>query len=132
MVPREAIFGCKPGMLADEAPHAYPHARSDWTLDLTDPRVNVNDGWQYSRSLDDPEERWLAEVPPQLERLLTGSGLVSAGLAGPSGSSFTERSNGRQSPRAKLSGSNLSWARRRRWVGWMSHSLGIKASSLTS
>ncbi|KAF9520709.1 hypothetical protein BS47DRAFT_1286570, partial [Hydnum rufescens UP504] len=98
---------------------------SDWTLDLTDPRVNVNDGWQYSRSLDDPEERWLAEVPPQLERLLTGSGLVSAGLAGPSGSSFTDRSNGRQSPRAKLSGSNLSWARRRRWVRVMRRRLDV-------
>ena len=91
--------------------------RSDWTLDLTHPRVDVQDGWQYSRVLDDPEDKWLADIPPPLERLLTGSGVVSATVSG--SSSNGGGANGLMSPRGKGKGplsTNLSYARRRRWV----------------
>jgi hypothetical protein len=74
--------------------------------------VDADDGWQYSRDLNDPDDTWTATIPPPLERLLTGSGLVAAGLSGPGPSS---RSATRTVPR-RSSGSNLVWARRRRWV----------------
>ncbi|KAG8901712.1 hypothetical protein FRC00_005116 [Tulasnella sp. 408] len=90
---------------------------SDWTLDLTHPKVNPEDGWQYARSLDEPDDRWTAEVPAQLERLLSGSGVVP-GFGGGSGTS---------SPRQSGSGSHpvTSWARRRRWVRVMRRRLDI-------
>ena len=85
---------------------------------MTHPRADVTDGWQYSRYLDDPEDRWTAEMSPQLERLLTGSGLVAAGLGTPSTSSGPTRFNGHQhSRKGALQNTNLAWARRRRWVG---------------
>ncbi|KAG8928147.1 hypothetical protein FRC02_007296 [Tulasnella sp. 418] len=90
---------------------------SDWTLDLTHPKVDADEGWQYSRSLDDSDDRWAAEVPPQLERLLTGSGVVS-GLASPTAGSSSSHSNG-STP------SSTSWARRRRWVRVMRRRLDI-------
>lgn len=90
---------------------------SDWTLDLTHPKVNPEDGWQYARSLDEPDDRWTAEVPAQLERLLSGSGVVP-GFGGGSGT---------PSPRQSGSGSHpvTSWARRRRWVRVMRRRLDI-------
>ncbi|KAG9034060.1 hypothetical protein FRB95_013829 [Tulasnella sp. JGI-2019a] len=91
---------------------------SDWTLDFTHPRVDPSEGWQYARHLDEPDDRWTAEMPPQLERLLSGSGVV-AGLTNPSGSS-TPRGNGAASTHA-----STSWARRRRWVRVMRRRLDI-------
>lgn len=91
--------------------------RSDWTLDLTHPKVNPDEGWQYARSLDDPDDKWTAEIPAPLERLLAGSGVVP-GLGGPSGSS---------SPRGERSSQHAptTWARRRRWVRVMRRRLDI-------
>lgn len=110
----------------------YPRS-SDWTLDLTHPRVDPSDGWQYARSLDEPDDRWTAEIPPQLERLLSGLGVV-AGLTSPSGGSSTPRANGSGSGLSSAGASAMtqtqqhastSWARRRRWVRVMRRRLDI-------
>lgn len=97
-------------------------SRSDWTLDLTHPRVDVHDGWQYARVLDDQEDKWTPDLPGQLERLLGGSGIVQ-GMATPGPSASSSRpispTSSLTSPRRKGKGpanTNLSFARRRRWV----------------
>ncbi|KAJ1309052.1 hypothetical protein OPQ81_004732 [Rhizoctonia solani] len=57
---------------------------SDWTLDLTHPRVNATEGWQYAQSFNDPDDKWTADPPPALEKLLQGqSGLSGPALGGP-------------------------------------------------
>ena len=89
--------------------------RSDWTLDVTHPGVDADDGWQYAQSFNDPEERWSAEPPPQLVQLLSGTGMV-ASLGSPSRSTGRSSSNGN---------SQLSWVRRRRWVRVMRRRLDI-------
>ncbi|KAG8872576.1 hypothetical protein FRB97_007499 [Tulasnella sp. 331] len=93
---------------------------SDWTLDLTHPKVDASEGWQYARSLDDPDDRWSAEMPPQLERLLTGG--VVPGFSSPSGGPSTQRggANGTSATHAATS-----WARRRRWVRVLRRRLDI-------
>ncbi|TDL29708.1 hypothetical protein BD410DRAFT_37290 [Rickenella mellea] len=85
---------------------------SDWTVDLTHPRVDVEDGWQYGRSFTDHEEDWTADPPPQLERLLTGSGVMTAGL-------------GSRSPSGSDSLHSRGWVRRRRWVRVLRRRLDI-------
>ncbi|KAF7971765.1 hypothetical protein HWV62_19939 [Athelia sp. TMB] len=91
---------------------------SDWTLDVTHPGVDAEDGWQYAQSFNDPEEQWTAEQPPQLERLLSGSGAMTAGLGSPS------RSTGRGSS-GSSSTKSQAWVRRRRWVRVMRRRLDI-------
>lgn len=91
--------------------------RSDWTLDVTHPRVDAEEGWQYAQSFDASDDEWVAEQPQPLQRLLNGSGAVAAGLGG-SGSS---RSNGNSSSRS----GTQSWVRRRRWVRVMRRRLDI-------
>ena len=91
--------------------------RSDWTLDVTQPNADADDGWQYAASFDSPDEEWVADQPPQLERLMTGAGAVAVGLSGqgpsrPSGSRST-------------SVAAQSWIRRRRWVRVMRRRLDI-------
>ncbi|KAL1740698.1 hypothetical protein HDZ31DRAFT_85291 [Schizophyllum fasciatum] len=74
---------------------------SDWTLDVTHPRVDAVEGWQYAR------------LSPQLERVMSG---IAAGLASP------------QRSRSSSSSSNpspQSWVRRRRWVRVMRRRLDI-------
>ncbi|EIN10558.1 hypothetical protein PUNSTDRAFT_43429 [Punctularia strigosozonata HHB-11173 SS5] len=90
---------------------------SDWTLDVTHPGVDAEEGWQYARSFDDPEDQWAAEPPPPLQRLLSGSGAMTAGLGTP-----TARSNsgsGTSTPHSHK------WVRRRRWVRVMRRRLDI-------
>lgn len=95
---------------------------SDWTLDVTYPGVDADDGWQYAPSFDTPDDQWTADVPIQLERALTGSGMVAAGLSNPQ----RNFSRGR-----RLSGSPLgdstsyNWVRRRRWVRVMRRRIDI-------
>lgn len=91
---------------------------SDWTLDVTHPGVDAEEGWQYAQSFNDSEERWSADQSLQLERLLSGNGAMTAGLSSPS----------RSSGRAGSSSSSLnsqSWVRRRRWVRVMRRRLDI-------
>lgn len=111
--------------------------RSDWTLDVTHTRVDVQDGWQYARLLDDSEDKWAAEQPPLLERLLSGSGLVqgmtASSSSGGSGmaSGSTSGAGGLRSPRAAKgkgpANTNLSFARRRRWVSCFLSSMLLKS-----
>ena len=94
--------------------------RSDWTLDVTPPGVDAQEGWQYSHSFSDPDDRWVSEPPPQLERLLGGSGAMTAGLGGSSrsrSSSHGSTSTGSHTPQT--------WVRRRRWVRVMRRRLDI-------
>ncbi|KAH8118604.1 hypothetical protein DFH11DRAFT_1503082 [Phellopilus nigrolimitatus] len=88
---------------------------SDWTLDLTFPRADVEEGWQYAHSFADPEDQWSSEPPPPLERLLSGSGVMTAGLGGSS-------SRPSSSSRPQIS---QTWVRRRRWVRVMRRRLDI-------
>ncbi|KAG8804699.1 hypothetical protein FRC16_003589 [Serendipita sp. 398] len=87
---------------------------SDWTLDLTHPKVDVNEGWQYARSFDDSDDQWTADPPPVLERVLSGAGVLSRSTAAPSSSS---------SQPVNIAGSSkgpsqdiTTWVRRRRWI----------------
>ncbi|KZT12820.1 FYVE-domain-containing protein, partial [Laetiporus sulphureus 93-53] len=96
---------------------------SDWTLDVTHPGVDAEDGWQYAHSFDDPDDAWTAELPLQLERLLSGSGAVTAGLGG---SRSRSSSRGRSSSSSRHDSSHSqSWVRRRRWVRVMRRRLDI-------
>lgn len=88
---------------------------SDWTLDITHPSVDAEEGWQYAHTFDDADETWTAEQPAQLQRLLSGSGAMTAGLGGTnSGSGSRGRST-----------TSHSWVRRRRWVRVMRRRLDI-------
>lgn len=94
--------------------------RSDWTLDVTHPGVDAEEGWQYAHTFTDPDDQWTAEQPPQLERLLTGNGAVTAGLTSPT------RSNNRSRSGSSASLSHpQTWVRRRRWVRVMRRRLDI-------
>ena len=104
-------------------------------MDLTHPRVDVSEGWQYARSFDDPDERWTAEPPPPLERVLSGGASVLTpaltGAGGPStpmASTSTGRGrSGNGGAVAQLSDHLpvTSWVRRRRWVRVMRRRLDI-------
>ncbi|KAI0796557.1 FYVE-domain-containing protein [Abortiporus biennis] len=97
---------------------------SDWTLDVTHPGVDAEHGWQYAHSFDDPDDEWSSEPPPQLERLLSGSRAVAAGLSGSSSSSSS--SSSRAGPSSRPSSTHAhQWVRRRRWVRVMRRRLDI-------
>jgi hypothetical protein len=92
--------------------------RSDWTLDVTPPGVDANEGWQYAQTFDDPDDKWTGERPPPLERILSGSGVVAAGFGGSS-----SRNASLSSP---VPGRFLAtWVRRRRWIRIMRRRLDI-------
>ncbi|CAL1701431.1 unnamed protein product [Somion occarium] len=98
---------------------------SDWTLDVTHPGVDAELGWQYARSFDDPDDQWTSEPPAQLERLLSGSGAMTAGLSG-SSSRSSSSSSSRAGPSSRSNSvSAQSWVRRRRWVRVMRRRLDI-------
>lgn len=97
---------------------------SDWTLDVTHPGVDAEEGWQYAHSFSDADDQWSAEQPPQLERLLTGSGVVTASLGSPASRSDSRRSSSSSSS-SSTTRSPQSWVRRRRWVRVMRRRLDI-------
>ncbi|KAL9936202.1 hypothetical protein V8E36_005044 [Tilletia maclaganii] len=117
---------------------------SDWQLDFSHPMVSIDDstgdgqgGWQYAPSFDTPDERWCAEIPPPLGRLLEGKGLGSsvtravASSAGAlpiigsgSSSSATAATDGDRDREATPPGSG--WVRRRRWIRVMRRRLDIE------
>ncbi|KAJ3920784.1 hypothetical protein F5877DRAFT_37357 [Lentinula edodes] len=77
---------------------------SDWTLDVTHPGVDADQGWQYARTFEDPEEEWTPEVTGALGRVL-GGGL---------GSNSTSATP-----------TPTTYVRRRRWVRVMRRRLDI-------
>lgn len=81
--------------------------RSDWTLDTTYPLVDVEEGWQYAHSFDDPDDQWVSEVPPVLKRILTRYNALPSNSPGASAQ-----------PRH-------TWVRRRRWVRLMRRRIDI-------
>ncbi|KAK7049631.1 hypothetical protein VNI00_005662 [Paramarasmius palmivorus] len=87
---------------------------SDWTLDVTYPNVDAEEGWQYARKFSDPDDQWTAEMPPQLQRIISGGVSLSPSLGGPS-----------SSRRSSISNQPASWVRRRRWVRVMRRRLDI-------
>lgn len=97
--------------------------RSDWTLDVTRPGVDAEYGWQYSHYFDDSDDKWTPEPPPQLERLLSGSGAVTAGLSGSSSRASSSSRAGSSSRPSSISAHH--WVRRRRWVRVMRRRLDI-------
>ncbi|KAG6903373.1 hypothetical protein C0995_013126 [Termitomyces sp. Mi166 len=88
---------------------------SDWTLDVTHPGVDAEEGWQYGHFFSDPDDQWTADQPPQLERILLGSNLVGTGFGDSSG---RRSSTGNSRP-------PQTWVRRRRWVRIMRRRLDI-------
>jgi hypothetical protein len=92
--------------------------RSDWTVDVTHPALDA-EGWQYAQFFDDPDEKWTAEMPIQLERI-TSSHALSSGFSGPSSrGALSSATPGRP---------QLQWVRRRRWVRIMRRRLDIPPS----
>ncbi|KAF6762357.1 hypothetical protein DFP72DRAFT_987653 [Ephemerocybe angulata] len=89
---------------------------SDWTLDVTHPRVDAEEGWQYAQTFTEADDRWVAEKPAQLQRILNGSGVVAAGFGASSSGSLSSSNPNRAHP---------SWVRRRRWVRIMRRRLDI-------
>lgn len=85
---------------------------------MTHPAVDADEGWQYAQSFDDPDEKWTAEMPLPLQRIMSGHGIVSAGFGGPPtrSDSLSSINQGRPNP---------TWVRRRRWVRIMRRRLDI-------
>ncbi|KAF8558855.1 FYVE-domain-containing protein, partial [Imleria badia] len=86
---------------------------SEWHIDDTHPRVSPDGGWQYAQSFSAADEAWLPEPPSQLVRLLSGTGLVTAGLASPS---RNHGHGGSSSSSSSVPSHTNTWVRRRRWV----------------
>lgn len=91
---------------------------------MTHPRVDVNDGWQYARSFDDPDEQWFAEPPPALLRVLAGNGVLTPALTGSSSSNSPQPVNIANSKQA-VNHDNTAWVRRRRWIRVLRRRLDI-------
>ena len=116
-VPKEVTSGCECSCLSAQYPFLNWRHRSDWTLDVTQPNADAEDGWQYANSFESPDEEWIADQPPQLQRLMTGAGAVAVGLSG--------QSSSRPSGSRSTSVAAQSWVRRRRWVRVMRRRLDI-------
>ncbi|KAN0063069.1 FYVE zinc finger domain protein upa1 [Thecaphora frezii] len=92
---------------------------SEWQQDLTHPLVSVEEGWQYAQSFDALDDRWSAEIPPPLARVLDGGGLsasVTRAITGGAGAAVA------QGDQEVAQG----WVRRRRWVRVMRRRLDIE------
>lgn len=114
-----AIFGCEWFIYFYlHHSHNYPLPRSDWTLDVTHPCVDAEEGWQYAQSFDEPDDKWTAEMPLQLQRLMSSNGIVSAGFGGHSGRGQSLSSSSQSRPQP-------TWVRRKRWVRIMRRRLDI-------
>jgi len=85
---------------------------SDWILDISHFAVDPQEGWQYAQSFGEPDECWVVEKPPQLERILYGNG----GSTSKRNASLSSPSPGR---------TTHTWVRRRRWVRIMRRRLDI-------
>lgn len=116
-VRKEVTSGCELCCLSSVCIPPNPDYRSDWTLDVTQPNADAEDGWQYATSFDSPSEEWFADQPPQLQRLMTGAGAVAVGLSG--------QSANRPSGSRSTSITAQSWIRRRQWVRVMRRRLDI-------
>lgn len=97
---------------------------SDWQTDTTHPQVDAGQGWQYAPTFDTPEERWLANPPPPLTRLLDGRGLGQSVQRAVTGvvMATTSGSPGVVEAEAVSTG----WVRKRRWVRVMRRRLDIE------
>jgi hypothetical protein len=85
--------------------------------------VDATEGWQYAHHFSDPDDQWTPERPPQLERLLTGTGAVAVGLGAPVSGSSSRRSSSSSTPSPTRT--QQTWVRRRRWVRVMRRRLDI-------
>ncbi|KAK2466324.1 hypothetical protein APHAL10511_001966 [Amanita phalloides] len=75
---------------------------SEWIVDVSHPRVDARNGWQYAHQFTDVDDQWSAERPPSLERLVNDGGIVSSSVRTPQ-----------------------HWVRRRRWVRIMRRRIDI-------
>ncbi len=71
-------------------------------MDVTHPKVDARDGWQYAHHFTDADERWTAEKPPSLQRVLKDGGVVASSVR-----------------------TVQNWVRRRRWVRIMRRRIDI-------
>ncbi|KAE8214914.1 hypothetical protein CF327_g1742 [Tilletia walkeri] len=109
---------------------------SDWQLDFSHPMVSVDDstgagsgGWQYAPSFDTPEERWVAEMPPPLTRLVEGKGLgssVTRAVASASALPILGNNSSAGADDREATPPGTGWVRRRRWVRVMRRRLDIQ------
>ncbi|KAF8351322.1 hypothetical protein F5887DRAFT_936941 [Amanita rubescens] len=75
---------------------------SEWIVDVTHPKVDVKDGWQYAHHFTDADEQWTAEKPLSLQRVLKDGGVVASSVR-----------------------TVQNWVRRRRWVRIMRRRIDI-------
>ncbi|EPQ28819.1 uncharacterized protein PFL1_03622 [Pseudozyma flocculosa PF-1] len=92
----------------------------EWQRDLTHPLVSVEEGWQYAQSFDALDDRWSAEVPPPLSRLLDGGGLSASVTRAITGGASLATAQGDQEA------AQTGWVRRRRWIRVMRRRLDIE------
>lgn len=119
---KEVTFGCETSWLSLIYVSFIRFYRSDWTLDVTHPGVDAEAGWQYAQDFSAPDEAWSAEPPPQLDRLLSGSGLMTGlGASARSPSRASSSSSATSVPASRAP----TWVRRRRWVRVMRRRLDI-------
>jgi hypothetical protein len=83
--------------------------------------VDVNDGWQYARSFEDPDDQWSAEPPPMLERVLSSAGVLARPGTTPPGTTPPILISNASQTNQDIT----SWVRRRRWIRVLRRRLDI-------
>ena len=86
--------------------------------------MDVNEGWQYARSFEDPDEQWSAEPPPLLERIMSGAGVLGRATSSSSSPGPSNAINIANSTQATPN-DVTSWVRRRRWIRVLRRRLDI-------
>ncbi len=124
-----------PGSSSDDDPSEPTHFwLSDWQVDRTHPRVDVQSGWSYATSFDAPEDQWYASPPAALQSLLEGrsgwgarvsKALTGSGAGSGSGSGIGDGNGQGKEEQQQQQPDQLSWVRRRRWVRVMRRRLDL-------
>lgn len=98
----------------------------DWQIDTTHPLVNPDEGWQYAQSFDAPEDKWYAQIPPPLARLIEGKGLSSSFTRALSGGTLPGPGQSSSTAQGDQEAGATGWVRRRRWIRCMRRRLDIE------
>lgn len=108
---------------SEEASHFW---LCDWQIDRTHPLVDPVEGWQYAQSFDAPEDKWYAQVPQPLTRLLEGKGLSSSITRAISGGTLPGPGQSSSGADGDNEATATGWVRRRRWIRCMRRRLDLE------